>query len=126
MAGGLTRTSRPTPLPFLPGAHGPMLPAAGLCPWSRPGSAATASKTSASTTTFRIGRGRRGNHARQAMVLMEAGNRVPADGRICVAATLEIEEAALTGESLPVPREPARSPGTTCRWVWRRPAVEGP
>jgi Ca2+-transporting ATPase len=36
------------------------------------------------------------------VVLMEAGNRVPADGRICVAATLEIEEAALTGESLPV------------------------
>ena len=36
------------------------------------------------------------------VVLMEAGNRVPADGRICVAATLEIEEASLTGESLPV------------------------
>ncbi|GAA1756195.1 cation-translocating P-type ATPase [Luedemannella helvata] len=36
------------------------------------------------------------------IVLMEAGNRVPADGRVCVAATLEIEEAALTGESLPV------------------------
>jgi Ca2+-transporting ATPase len=36
------------------------------------------------------------------VVLIEAGNRVPADGRICVAATLEIEEAALTGESLPV------------------------
>jgi Ca2+-transporting ATPase len=36
------------------------------------------------------------------VVLMEAGNRVPADGRIYVAATLEIEEAALTGESLPV------------------------
>jgi Ca2+-transporting ATPase len=36
------------------------------------------------------------------VVLVEAGNRVPADGRICVAATLEIEEAALTGESLPV------------------------
>src|SRR5918994_261077 len=35
------------------------------------------------------------------VVLVEAGNRVPADGRICVAATLEIEEAALTGESLP-------------------------
>ncbi|TDE92601.1 HAD family hydrolase [Occultella glacieicola] len=36
------------------------------------------------------------------VVLMEAGNLVPADGRICLAATLEIEEAALTGESLPV------------------------
>jgi Ca2+-transporting ATPase len=36
------------------------------------------------------------------VVLVEAGNRVPADGRILVAATLEIEEAALTGESLPV------------------------
>jgi Ca2+-transporting ATPase len=36
------------------------------------------------------------------IVLVEAGNRIPADGRISVAATLEIEEAALTGESLPV------------------------
>jgi Ca2+-transporting ATPase len=36
------------------------------------------------------------------VVLVEAGNRVPADGRVCLAATLEIEEAALTGESLPV------------------------
>src|SRR3954451_22949103 len=35
------------------------------------------------------------------VVLVEAGNRVPADGRISLAATLEIEEAALTGESLP-------------------------
>jgi Ca2+-transporting ATPase len=36
------------------------------------------------------------------IVLVEAGNRIPADGRVTVAATLEIEEAALTGESLPV------------------------
>jgi Ca2+-transporting ATPase len=35
------------------------------------------------------------------IVLMEAGNRVPADGRLLVAATLEIEEATLTGESTP-------------------------
>jgi len=34
------------------------------------------------------------------IVLMEAGNRVPADGRLLVAANVEIEEAALTGESV--------------------------
>ncbi len=38
------------------------------------------------------------------IVLMEAGNRVPADGRLFVAATLEIEEAALTGESVAAPK----------------------
>jgi P-type Ca2+ transporter type 2C len=45
------------------------------------------------------------------VVLVEAGNRVPADGRICVAATLEIEEAALTGESLPVGKTTDPVPG---------------
>ena len=45
------------------------------------------------------------------VVLMEAGNRVPADGRVCVAATLEIEEAALTGESLPVGKSTEPVPG---------------
>ena len=41
------------------------------------------------------------------VVLIEAGNRVPADGRLFVAATLEIEEAALTGESTPVLKDVA-------------------
>src|SRR3954452_18696594 len=45
------------------------------------------------------------------VVLVEAGNRIPADGRISVAATLEIEEAALTGESLPVGKSIAPVPG---------------
>jgi len=35
------------------------------------------------------------------IVLLEAGDRVPADGRLVVAVNLEIEEAALTGESQP-------------------------
>ncbi|KKG43002.1 hypothetical protein DU35_18795 [Methanosarcina mazei] len=34
------------------------------------------------------------------VVLMEAGDVVPADGRLFVTATMEIEEAALTGESV--------------------------
>ncbi len=38
------------------------------------------------------------------IVLVEAGDLVPADGRIFVAATLEIEEAALTGESVASPK----------------------
>jgi len=35
------------------------------------------------------------------IVMIEAGDRVPADGRLLYANTLEIEEAALTGESQP-------------------------
>jgi Ca2+-transporting ATPase len=35
------------------------------------------------------------------IVLVEAGDRIPADGRILSATNLEIEEAALTGESSP-------------------------
>ena len=45
------------------------------------------------------------------VVLMEAGNLVPADGRVLLAATLEIEEAALTGESLPVGKTAEPVPG---------------
>lgn len=38
------------------------------------------------------------------VVGFEAGDKVPADGRILVAASLEIEESGLTGESVPVPK----------------------
>ncbi len=39
------------------------------------------------------------------VVLLEAGDLVPADGRLVSAATVEVQEAALTGESAPVPKD---------------------
>ncbi|MFL5668999.1 MAG: cation-translocating P-type ATPase [Chloroflexota bacterium] len=39
------------------------------------------------------------------IVNIEAGDLVPADARILTAATLEIDESALTGESVPTPKE---------------------
>jgi Ca2+-transporting ATPase len=44
------------------------------------------------------------------VVLVEAGDVVPADGRILSSATLEVQEAALTGESAPVPKNPVTLP----------------
>ena len=45
------------------------------------------------------------------IVTFEAGDKVPADGRLLVAATLEIEESALTGESTPVLKAVEAVPG---------------
>jgi P-type Ca2+ transporter type 2C len=44
------------------------------------------------------------------VVLLEAGDVVPADGRIASSATLEVQEAALTGESAPVPKDSVTLP----------------
>ena len=44
------------------------------------------------------------------VVLLEAGDVVPADGRIVTSATLELQEAALTGESAPVAKDRAVLP----------------
>ena len=41
------------------------------------------------------------------IVVVDAGDRVPADGRIILAATLQIEEGALTGESVAVEKDTA-------------------
>lgn len=45
------------------------------------------------------------------VVAVEAGDRIPADGRVIEAVQLEVEEAALTGESLPVAKTPEPQPG---------------
>ena len=39
------------------------------------------------------------------VVLLEAGDVVPADGRILTSASLEVQESALTGESAPIPKD---------------------
>ena len=41
------------------------------------------------------------------LVGLSVGDRVPADGRVCAAADLAVEEAALTGESVPVEKSTA-------------------
>ncbi len=48
------------------------------------------------------------------IVAIQAGDVVPADGRVLTAATLEVDESALTGESLPVSKgtEPVKGAGT--------------
>jgi Ca2+-transporting ATPase len=45
------------------------------------------------------------------IVLLEAGDIVPADGRIESSATLEVQEAALTGESAPIAKDAGTLPG---------------
>lgn len=57
------------------------------------------------------------------VVLVTAGDQVPADGRIVRASALQIDESALTGESTPPGRTPScrpvRSSGPGTRRTWR-------
>ena len=57
------------------------------------------------------------------VVLLAAGDQVPADGRIVAASALQIDESALTGESVPAGKDtlPPRAPGSAraTRPTWR-------
>ena len=44
------------------------------------------------------------------IITFEAGDKVPADGRLIIVAALQIEEAGLTGESAPVDKEATTLP----------------
>jgi P-type E1-E2 ATPase len=45
------------------------------------------------------------------VVLISAGDQVPADGRIVAASALQIDESALTGESVPAAKDAETLPG---------------
>lgn len=47
------------------------------------------------------------------IVMLEAGDKVPADGRLLEAVNLKVDEAALTGESVPVEKHTAPLPSDT-------------
>ena len=57
------------------------------------------------------------------VMLLEAGDRAPADGRLIEVVSLQVEEAALTGESLPVEKQTAALPEGDA--AGRRPAQHG-
>lgn len=46
------------------------------------------------------------------LIALEVGDVVPADGRLLIATDLEVDESALTGESLPTPKRVEATPDT--------------
>jgi len=59
------------------------------------------------------------------IIILEAGDKVPADARIIEAANLEIDEAMLTGESLAVAKTTEPLPAELTMAEWRNVAFSG-
>lgn len=47
------------------------------------------------------------------VIVLKEGDRVPADARLIEAINLQVNEASLTGESIPVPKDPSMLPADT-------------
>ena len=63
---------------------------------------------------------------RATLVLLEAGSRVPADLRLDRAEGLRCDEALLTGESRPVPKEAGADAAAVTARLCRHPGGAGP
>jgi P-type Ca2+ transporter type 2C len=78
--------------------------------WKAEGAIAELARLSGSTARVRRGGTERSLPSRDLVpgdvVLLDAGDRVPADARLLAAAHLRVDESSLTGESLPVPKDP--------------------
>ena len=76
-----------------------------------------------SCATARRSRSRRASWCPGDVILLHAGDRVPADARLVEAVNLQVEEAALTGESVPVEKQTDPTAGR--RAGGRRPHEHG-
>ena len=94
----------------------------------RADNAAEKLKAMVSTTATVVRDGKRGKFALQELVPgdivhLSAGDMVPADVRLLTAKDLFLNQAALTGESLPVEKRPRRMRRQSLKTRWKCPSL---